>query len=76
MPHVVIKLVSGRTDEQKKRLADEIANAVMKTLNSDESAISVAVEDVPQSEWTARVYNPDILGNEDNLFKRPGYTPR
>ena len=75
MPHVIVKLLSGRTDEQKQRLADEITKAVITALHSDESAISVAVEDIARKDWTEKVYNPDILGNMESIYKRPGYMP-
>jgi len=75
MPHVIVKMFSGRTDQQKTRLADEVTNAVTRVLGLDESSISVAIEDVKSSEWTEKVYKPDILGNPDKIYKKPGYKP-
>ena len=73
MPHVIVKMHVGRTDEQKLKLAQEVTRAVMAALGSAESSVSVAVEDVQPSEWRARVYEPDILGKPDTLYKKPGY---
>ena len=39
MPHVIVKLYGGRTEEQKKELADELTRAVMKVLKSKEASI-------------------------------------
>ena len=75
MPHVIVKLYSGRTQQQKARLAEELSKAVIKTLNCGEEAVSVAVEDVKPEEWAQKVYKPDILGNPEKIFKKPGYNP-
>jgi 4-oxalocrotonate tautomerase len=44
-------------------------------LDCDESSVSVAIEDVQSSDWTEKVYKPDILGNMDRVYKKPGYDP-
>jgi len=73
MPHVIVKLLAGRTEEQKKRLAEELCKAVISVLGSDESSISVAVSDIRPGDWRDEVVKPDILGHPDNIYKRPGY---
>jgi 4-oxalocrotonate tautomerase len=75
MPHVIIKLLSGRSEQQKSRLAEEVTKAVMAGANCTESAVSVSIEDVEPNEWTEKVYKPDILGRPGELYKRPGYSP-
>ena len=45
MPHVIVKLWSGKSDKQKTRLAEEITKAVMTTLNYGEELVSVAMEE-------------------------------
>jgi 4-oxalocrotonate tautomerase len=75
MPHVIVKMLSGRTDEQKKRLATEITKVVMNITGNEEQAVSVSIEDVKQSDWIEKVYKPDILSNWDKLYKEPGYNP-
>ena len=47
----------------------------MKITHPTEEAVSVSIEDVEQSEWTEKVYKPDIAGNWDKLYKKPGYNP-
>jgi 4-oxalocrotonate tautomerase len=75
MPHVIVKLLAGRSEPQKSRLAEEASKAVMAALDCDESSVSVAIEDVQSSDWTEKVYKPDILGNMDRVYKKPGYDP-
>lgn len=75
MPHVIVKLLSGRTEQQKARIAAEVTKAVMATTGNGEDAVSVAIEDVAPGAWTEQVYEPDILGHWDKLYKKPGYKP-
>jgi 4-oxalocrotonate tautomerase len=75
MPHVIVKLYKGRSDQQKARLAEQITKEVTATLNCGEESISVAIEDIEPSDWAEKVYKPDILGNSEKLYKKPGYNP-
>jgi 4-oxalocrotonate tautomerase len=63
MPHVFVKLYSGRSEQQKARLAEALSQAVVATLKLDEKSVSVAIEDVEPENWTRQVYKPDILNN-------------
>jgi 4-oxalocrotonate tautomerase len=75
MPHVIVKLYAGRSEQQKTRLAEEISKAVMAVLRLDADSISVAIEDVMPKDWADKVYRPDILGSQGKLYKKPGYDP-
>ncbi len=75
MPHVLIKLHSGRSAQQKSKIAEAVAQAVMATANCAELSVSVAIEDVEPGDWTEKVYKPDILGRQASLYKKPGYDP-
>jgi len=75
MPHVIVKLWSGKSEKQKARLAEEITKAVMNTLNYGADAVSVAMEEIEPKDWTEKVYKPDILGKPAILYKKPGYDP-
>ena len=46
MPHVIVKLLAGRSEEQKSRLAAQLAKDVTAILNCGEDSISVAIEDI------------------------------
>jgi 4-oxalocrotonate tautomerase len=75
MPHVIIKMYPGRTEEQKKKLVKAITDSIIKIIAVDEKVISIAVEDVSPEEWAEKVYRPDILEKKDTLYKKPGYNP-
>jgi Tautomerase enzyme. len=65
MPHVVIKMYPGRTQEQKEKLAERITQALIETIGCQEKSISIAVEEVPPEDWDRYVYRPEILGKSD-----------
>jgi 4-oxalocrotonate tautomerase len=65
MPHVIVKMYPGRSEDQKARLV-AIAGV------GDES-VSVAIEDVNPGDWADKVYQPDILNGPGKLYKKPGY---
>jgi 4-oxalocrotonate tautomerase len=73
MPHVIVKLWPGKSDDQKRRLTETIVRGVTESLDYGEDAVSVAFEEVAPAEWTSRVYGPDILGKWADLSKEPGY---
>lgn len=75
MPHVIVKLYAGRSEQQKERLAEEITKAVMSSLGNEEDAVSIGIEDVEQERWLEGVYMPDILGKRKTIYKKPGYNP-
>jgi 4-oxalocrotonate tautomerase len=75
MPHVIIKMYAGKSDRQKKFIADEVTKAVMKSAGHGEDAVSVSIEDVQPPDWTEKVYKPDINAKPENLYKKPGYNP-
>jgi len=76
MPHVVVKLYSGKSKQQKAALAEAVTKAVMDTLGYGEEFVSVGIEDVEPKDWTSRVYGPDIVDKSETIFKKPGYDPR
>lgn len=74
MPHVEIKCFSGRTDEQKTRCAEKIAEDIAEILGCDTSSVSVAIKDIPPEDWKEKVWDADIVPDEKYLYKNPGYT--
>ena len=75
MPHVIIKLYPGRTEGQKKQLANEIAKDVVRIAKCEEKSVSVAFEEVDPQDWVEKVYKPDIMEKKDLLYKAPQYNP-
>jgi ribosomal protein S18 acetylase RimI-like enzyme len=75
MPHVIVKLYPGRSEEQKKQLAVEIVKSVVEIAVCEEKSVSVAFEEVEPDDWAENVYQPDIIDKKENLVVRPGYNP-
>ena len=73
MPHVIVKLWPGKSEEQKQELADRITSNVMEVLHYGEESVSVAFEEIGAADWQERVYRPDILNAPGKLSKQPGY---
>jgi 4-oxalocrotonate tautomerase len=74
MPHIHIKMVPGRSEEQKERLAQEIAKDFVELFGQDENEVSVAIEEVDPADWKEKIYEAEILPNESKLYKKLGYT--
>jgi 4-oxalocrotonate tautomerase len=75
MPHIIVKLWPGKSEQTKNELAQQIAEDVKRIAGSSDKSISVAIEEVAADEWVEKVYGPDIAANWDELYKKPGYKP-
>lgn len=75
MPHLNLKLYKGRTEEQKKKLTEEIVKNVTNILGVDEKYVSVSIQDFETEEWNEKVFQPDIVNQQERLYKKPNYTP-
>lgn len=74
MPHVDIKCFPrDLNDEQKAALAADITEVLIRHLNSKEGAVSVALNQVQQSDWQ-QVWDTEIAPHMDELIKKPGYS--
>jgi 4-oxalocrotonate tautomerase len=51
MPIVQVKLLAGRTDEQKQKLAEAIAQAMSDIAGSSKSAVHVVFEETSRNNW-------------------------
>ncbi len=74
MPHVIVKLWPGRSEQEKVALAEAIVEDVVDILGSGEQSVSVAIEEVASGDWKEKVYQPDILDKPETLYKKPGYS--
>jgi len=74
MPHVIVKLWPGKSEQQKRRLAEAITRDAATVLNYGDESVSVALEEVSPADWAERVYRPDIVEKAATLYKKPGYT--
>lgn len=74
MPHVIVKLWPGKSEQQKKQLSDALTREVMEVLHYATESVSVGIEEVPAEQWKDKVYKPDIQEKANTLYKKPGYT--
>ena len=74
MPHIIVKLWPGKTEQQKQRLTEAIAKDVREIFGTPDPYITVAFEEISEAEWSKKVYTPDILHGPGTLYKKPGYT--
>lgn len=73
MPHITIKMLKGRTDEQKQIAAEKVSAALVDAIGCTESHISVSVEDFTAQEWQEQ-FRVEVSENP-NLVKKPAYNP-
>lgn len=60
MPIITIKMIEGRTDEQKRALVQEVTEAVSKTVNAPKENISIIIEEMSKNHYaTAGVLHMD-----------------
>ena len=74
MPHVIVKLWPGKSEQQKRQLAEAITKDVTSVLHYGDESVSVAFEEVDAADWAEKVYKPDIVSKSTRLYKKPGYT--
>lgn len=72
MPLANVKLWPGKSEQQKQRLADQIAKDVKNVLKYGEESVSVDIEEIPTADWAEKVYKPEIINNSKTLYKKPG----
>lgn len=51
MPLVIVKMLVGRTTEQKRQLAQEITEVVSRVTGAPADQVDVIVEDHPRENW-------------------------
>ena len=74
MPHISLKMLKGRTDEQKKNAAKKLTTALCEALGCSETHVSVSVEDFTAEEWQD-VFAKEIQDNKA-IVKKPEYDPK
>jgi 4-oxalocrotonate tautomerase len=74
MPHVIIKIAPGKSEQQKAQLAEALVKEVINVLKCDDNPVSLAIEEIEPKDWAERVYKPEILNGSGKLYKKPGYS--
>lgn len=72
MPHIDIKCFPrDLNDEQKAALAADITEVVIRHLNSKERSVSVALNEIKESDWQ-QVWDREIAPQMEQLIKKTG----
>lgn len=71
MPHINVKLYTGKSHEDKAKIAEALLKALADT-GVREGAISVSITDIDKEDWKESVYDKEIVNNED-LYIKPDY---
>lgn len=74
MPHISIKMLKGRTEDQKQDAAKKLTKALCEALGCSETHVSVAIDDFTAEEWQD-VFAEEIADNK-SIYKKPGYDPK
>jgi phenylpyruvate tautomerase PptA (4-oxalocrotonate tautomerase family) len=72
MPHIVIKTISGPSQAQLQKAAEEISAVVTRTMGKPEKYVSVSAEVYTLGEWEG-VYN-EFVKDKCNVLVQPGYS--
>ncbi|MFD2680777.1 2-hydroxymuconate tautomerase [Bacillus seohaeanensis] len=51
MPYVTVKMLEGRSDDQKKQLVEKVTQAVSETTGASEDKIAVFIEEMTKSHY-------------------------
>lgn len=75
MPHISVKMLKGRTEEQKKLAAEKLTAALCEAIDCRDSHVTVGIEDYTAEEWQ-EVFAKEIEGKSDTLYRKPTYDPK
>ena len=49
MPYVTVKMLEGRTDDQKRALCEKVTQAVVETTGAPTDSVTVFIEEMPKT---------------------------
>ncbi len=75
MPHIAVKMLKGRTEEQKKKLSAALVKALTKELGCSEHYVTCTIEDYDAQEWQD-VFKSEITDKRDKVYKKAEYDPK
>lgn len=76
MPHISVKMLEGRTEAQKKKLAAELVEVLSRNLDPSKHWITCTIEDYSAEQWQD-VFKSEILDKPSGVvYKKPEYDPK
>ena len=56
MPHIAVKMLQGRTEEQKKRLAEALVRTLTEELGCSDHYVTCTIEDYDARQWLSLIH--------------------
>ena len=76
MPNISVKMLAGRTQAQKEKLAKDLVEVLSRDLGADKNWITCTIEDFDAEQWQD-VFKTEIADKPDSVvFKKPEYDPK
>ena len=76
MPHIGIKMLAGRSEEQKKKAAEAVKNALVEALGmGSDHYVTCTIEDYDAEQWQ-KVFKEEVTDKPDKVFVKPKYDPK
>lgn len=72
MPNITVKMYPGRSEEEKKVLAEKLAETLLEVTGVPEAAVSVVIKDIPPEEWKREMAENDFA-DRSLIYRMPGY---
>ena len=51
MPYVTVKMLEGRTDDQKRALVEKVTDAVVETTGASPEKVSIIIEEMSKNHY-------------------------
>lgn len=71
MPHILVKLYPGRSEQMKQDFSRKLVECTAEALKAPIGAISVSIEEVPPDRWEETVVKPEMLDKPETLYIKP-----
>ncbi len=76
MPHISVKMLEGRSEEQKKRLAAALVKTLTQELHCSEHYVTCTVEDFDAQAWQ-EVFRKEVAEKPASaVYKKAEYDPK
>lgn len=76
MPHISVKMLQGRSEEQKKKLAAALVRTLTDELHCSDHYVTCTIEDYSAEEWQ-EVFRTEIQEKPQAVvYKKAEYDPK
>ena len=76
MPHISVKMLEGRSEDQKKKLAAALVETLTRELRCSPHYVTCTIEDFDAVQWQ-RVFAEEVGGKPASaVYKKAEYDPK